>query len=507
MNKKRLAINMLANIISFIVTMGINFFLSPYIIRTVGKEAYGFVGLANNFVSYAQLVTLALNSMAGRFITIKIHQNDNEGANKYFTSVVIANTLMAITMLIPSILVIVFMNRIINIPQGILKDVQLLWIFIFANFLVSLITATFSIATFVKNRLDLSSIRDIQSNILKVIILIVMFSVLKPSVWYLGLSSLICTIFISVYNIHYKKVLLPQINIQKKYFDFYSLKELILSGIWHVIIKLGQILTDGIDLLITNLFIDSASMGILAIAKTVPSAIGNLLVTITQVFSPQLTIHYAKGNIKELIKDIKISMKISGFFTNIALGFTITFGMMFYSLWVPGENIELIQKASIFTIYGLVVSGGVNTLFGVFSLTNKLKVNSFVILANGLLNTIIVFILIKTTNLGILAVAGVSTTTALIRNLTFTPMYSAKCLGVSMKTFYGTIIRYMISSIIVIVVFEVISININSYSWIKFILSGAVCTIIGSIINYFFLFDKLERLYIINVVKSKLNKK
>lgn len=40
--------------IEFPVTCGDirhQFFLSPYIIKTVGVEAYGFVGLANNFIS------------------------------------------------------------------------------------------------------------------------------------------------------------------------------------------------------------------------------------------------------------------------------------------------------------------------------------------------------------------------------------------------------------------------------------------------------------------------
>ena len=51
MQNKRLAINMIASLFSFVISMGISFVLSPYIINTVGSEAYGFVNLANNFVS------------------------------------------------------------------------------------------------------------------------------------------------------------------------------------------------------------------------------------------------------------------------------------------------------------------------------------------------------------------------------------------------------------------------------------------------------------------------
>ena len=50
-SNQMLVINMTSNFLSLAVTFGISFFLSPYIVKTVGVEAYGFVGLANNFIS------------------------------------------------------------------------------------------------------------------------------------------------------------------------------------------------------------------------------------------------------------------------------------------------------------------------------------------------------------------------------------------------------------------------------------------------------------------------
>ena len=506
MSNKRLVINMGATICSFIVTMGINFILSPYIISTVGKEAYGFVGLANNFISYAQLVTLALNAMAGRFITIKIHQRDTEGANKYFTSVVIVNILTAITLLIPGIIIILNLNQVINVPKEILGDVQILWSLVFLNFLIGLVLTTFNVATFVTNRLDLSSIRDIQSNVLKVIVLIVMFSLFNPSIWYIGLASIVCTIFVGAYNIYYKIKLLPNIKLRIKYFDIKVIIELLYSGIWHVVIKLGQILSDGLDLLISNIFINPAGMGTLAIAKTVPNAIFSLLCTISGIFSPQITIQYAKGNKELLIDEIIKSMKFTGFFANISLSFLISVGLKFYQLWVPTENTSFIQLLSILTAVGIFIQGVVNPLFGIFTVTNKVKLHSFVIVLIGILNTFIVLILLKTTNLGVLAVAGVSSTTNILRDLLYTPMYSAYCLNVSIGTFYRPIIRYLISTIIMIMIFPFLTRVISVVSWETLILFGICCGIIGGLINYVIVFEKAERDVFNNIIIVFLKK-
>ena len=56
---KQMSINIIASIVSFAVTVGINFFLTPYLVKEVGSDAYGFIGLANNFVQYATIVTTA----------------------------------------------------------------------------------------------------------------------------------------------------------------------------------------------------------------------------------------------------------------------------------------------------------------------------------------------------------------------------------------------------------------------------------------------------------------
>ena len=72
MGNRRLAINLIANTISYGTTAVIAFFLTPYLVSTIGKEAYSFYPLANNFVNYMSVVTISLNSMASRFITIEI---------------------------------------------------------------------------------------------------------------------------------------------------------------------------------------------------------------------------------------------------------------------------------------------------------------------------------------------------------------------------------------------------------------------------------------------------
>lgn len=95
-DKKQLLVNMIASLVNFVVSIGIGLFLTPYVVHNIGAEAYGFVGLASTFVGYAQLFTVALTSVAGRFITVAYHEGNELKANRYYSSTLAANAVMVI---------------------------------------------------------------------------------------------------------------------------------------------------------------------------------------------------------------------------------------------------------------------------------------------------------------------------------------------------------------------------------------------------------------------------
>ena len=138
-SKKNISLNMIASLLVFIINLIINFFLTPYLTEKIGTEAYGFVSLANNFVNYATILTIALNSMASRFITIAIHQDKREEANKYFTSVFFANLFIILVLIVPAIVLILYLEHFFKIPENIIYDIKLLFSLIFLNFFVTII--------------------------------------------------------------------------------------------------------------------------------------------------------------------------------------------------------------------------------------------------------------------------------------------------------------------------------------------------------------------------------
>lgn len=502
---KALFINTIASFVTFAVGLGITFFFTPYITDTVGEEAYGFVSLGNNVINYITILTVALNSVAGRFITVEYHKGNKKEASEYFSSVLVANVLaipVILTVMIPMILNV---EHLLNVSPELVNSVKLLFFFILCNFIITLVSTVYNVATFITNRLYLSSIANIITALLRVFFMCLLFGFLPANVAYVGLSTCICTLVGLFINMYYTKLLIPDIKISRALAHWAKVKELIAAGIWNSISRLSQVLSDGLDLIITNIWISKYLMGELSIAQQMPTYISTLLNLLINLFNPNLTEYYAKNDKGAFVNEMKVSMKFSAFFANIIFCIMAVFGHYFVQLWVPNQDVDLIYQLLVVIMMSLLVSGVTTSLNNVFLVTNKLKINSLFWLIIGFVNVLAVFILLNVTNLGIFAVAGVSRVTGILGNLIFVPLCACRCLKVKWSTFYPIIFRYMGTTAMMALVFYGIRMIYRlPMNWFTFFVVCMIAGGVGVLINFFVLFNVNERARMLAIINRKI---
>lgn len=497
---RQIAKNMFFNVGSFIINLFISFFFTPYLIKTVGKEAYSFFPLANNMVGYTSIITTAVGSMAGRFITISLYKNEDIKAKQYFNSVFVANVILSILFSIIAGFVILNISSILKIPDNLTFEVQLLFLFTTGGMVVSLISSILGIGCFVRNRTDLYSAGSTFANFFRVCIILLLFTLFSPSIVFMSVSACAASILTFVYNLYLKKRLLPNFSIQPKlYYSWQSLKEIIASGIWNSVNQLSIVLLTQLDLLITNLYVGVSATGDYSIAKTIPTLVQSFVGVLVSVFIPHFTILYAKGNQNELIKSINQSIKLMGILVTIPIGFLLINGESFFNLWVPNQNSNTLYWLSNLTIIPMIITGSINTIFNVYTVTNKLKTPAIVLLITGILNILTTVILLRQTNLGLWAIPLTSLVIGMLRNLIFTPIYAAYCLNEKWNIFYLAILKGVIACIIAIIISCIIKAIIPSTNWIGFILNATLVAIISLGINSIIFFNINELYRIIKI--------
>ena len=198
-------------------------------------------------------------------------------------------------------------------------------------------------------------------------------------------------------------------------------------------------------------------------------------------------------------------MKITGMMCSILVSVFLVYGGAFINIWLNGrEDSDIIFKLAAIALASDIAVGVVHPLYYVYTLTNKLKLPSFITIGMGFVNVISMYMLLKYTNMGVYAVV---LTTLVINCVNYidAPLYSAFCLKIGFITFYPEIIRHVLSiAVNVSVLFIVKKMLLVPIGWVSFLfdcfLSGAICIAITSIIvlnkkEWDFIVKKLKRVF------------
>lgn len=505
-SKVATAFNVASAIVTLVVQMGISFVLSSYLVATVGEAATGFSQLANNFVSYASLITLAFNSMGSRFIAAAYHRGNKKEATAYYSTLVVCNTVLCLVFLPVAAAVVANVQQIVDLGNADLQDVQLLFSFVFVNFGVNLFVSLFCSAMFVTNKLYIQNMINLGRNVLNAVFLLFAYSVFEPQIHYVSLIALTLSLISVPICYCFKRILIPKITFKFNDFSFFFIEMLTSSGIWNTVNQAGNVLTTGLDLLFANWFVGAGPMGALSIAKTVPTAIITLASTLNSNLEPELVIDYAKEGTSGMLARLWRDIKLSNLILSVPIAVFCCLAVPFYLLWVPSLDANLLATLSFLSIMNYIPWAGLQTLYNVFTATNHLKVNSVAFVVGSALNVLIVLLLLEFTDLGLLAIAGTSSVIGIIRNCVVVAPYIAQLLDTPVKFFYFEACKSVGCCAFTWTITAGIASFLYPSTWLMLLVVAVLSCIICWLIVIFITFSKTERQHLFAAIFRKLHR-
>lgn len=498
-NKQSL-ISLATSLMTMVLNICIGFFISPVIVRDLGVETNGYAQLANNFVSYASLLTIAINAMAGRFTTVAYHRGEKEKAQKYYTSALIGNTFVILFLLLPAILLIANLSKILTIQTTSVIDVQILFGLTFISFFCANIQNTLNIATTVKNKQYLSNAMIMAGSVVRILILVILFNSFELHVYYVSLAAGIVSVLSILGYYGIKRTIMPDIVFEAKSFDMSAMKDMLTSGAWSVVNKCGDLLMTGFDLLLTNVLIGPIEMGILSVAKTIPTHLITLASTLSWNWNPKMTKEYANGDIPQMLSTIDLSARVSMLLVTVPTMAFCVFAPYFYHLWMPTQDANLLSVLSILSVMAYTMLTGTASVFNLFTITNNLKLNSISYCIGAVISILVSVLCVKYTSFGIYAVAGVSSIITIIRNLVVMLPYAAKILGLKWFAFYKYVVINIGCSIIVAGISFAVRAVMPLTSWFYFFVACCVTGIISVLCLSLLVLKKEQRKALLNRV-------
>ncbi len=501
---KQVPRNLITNIATFLFTTLISLWLVPYLVKNLGKSAYGFIPLAMVFTYYIGIISASINTSIARYLTIAIQKKEWKNANEIFNSAIIAIFVFIVIQALLLYFLLIEIDTILTVPPEFLNDVKVLFLLTFLGYFLSLISSVFTTIMFAYNRIDLQKGLDILRYIFRFLTIILCFSFISPNVKYVGLANIFSSIAVFIGSFIYYRKTAPELKINPAYTRFSILKKLSHMGFWTMINTIGTIIFLRVDIFLINKFLGTEKAGEYAILLEWSKLLRVFAGFLTSVINPLILISYSNNRIKDVIEFEKLGIKTLSIIIGVLAGLICAFAHPLLTLWVGFEEKKL-AFLLILIIAPLSINISVKPMFALFTALNKVRIPGIITLMAGLVNLGLAILFLTRYNLGMMGVALSSALILTLKNLLFDPIYSARILNLRTLFFYNDlligVIIFLITWGIGSFIYYILKIN----NWIELILGGSVVSLILGVIIWRFLFSQKEKTKFLEfLLKKKL---
>lgn len=503
---KQVILNLIWGVIGGFLSYLVNFLLTPYITNRVVIEAYGFVSLGNTLIAYVNIIAIGLNSFTARYVAIHYHNKEYDEANSVYSSVIIANIILSFVVMAICVPLIYELDEFLEIPNELILDVKLLFLFVLFNYLVNLFIGVINTVAFINNKIRITSRIKAFASIVYTFSILFLFNIEDVNIVYIGVATLIASV-VCLGLIYISSLRLDdKIRFSINMWSVKKIKKVINAGIFNSINSLGGTLGSGLDLLITNRYLNVVTMGQIAVGNQLGLLFTMAVSLVSNVFQPKQLEAYSQRDYSGLVSQLKLSMKICGLLGISFLVIFIAIGYDFLALWIPNQEIERIYYIVIIIFLGDAIVSIITPLYYVSTLTVKMKPVCVTTLVCGIMNVLAMMLFIPyNLEWGACIVVGTTSTLNLVLLVLF-PILSKKQLALLDNPFWGIIAKF----IFIMISFSLLALffadAVHYYDWYHMILYSIVVEVIIILGYGCVMFANSDFKNLVMIVRNKLNR-
>jgi len=425
--KTSLHTSTLTNWLSLGMNLLVGFFLTPYIIKTIGTEQFGLWSLIITVVGYYGFLDLGVTGAVMRYMTWHIAKKEHDELNRVFNTALLffsftGMIVIAVSLMAPRPLAYFFkigeagfipfrnLILIVGISAGIIFPSRVFSTLIRAheqwvtyNILQSVSTAIRGILAY----LSLSSGGGVTGLALV----------------YAAVEILFFLTAIAIVQLRYK-----ELTISFQYISLSRLSPLMTFGFFSIIIQMGDLLRFQIDETLIAKYTDMTQVGVYAVAAQLFRYLSRISIATFSSIQPRLTVIAAEeGHINLSRAFLHYSGPVSLIIALFGV-MAFTAGYDFLRLWLPASFTATNEAALVLNILiiGLVPDLMTGISVNALQALNKHRYYAWQTLIEGIANLILSLILVR--YYGIMGVALGTALPALLTRLVIQPVYMSRIL-------------------------------------------------------------------------------
>lgn len=447
--KKQLPRNAIAAVFTFITHAVTVAFLTPYLVSHLGVAAYGLVPLAGVLTQYASVIANCLGTAVTRFISVELNKDGGGSPQVVFNSALFL--FVTIAFMQGAIFAFVLHNAsaIFSIPQEVFDDALILLICSSISFCLNFVCSVFNVSTFAKNRIDLSSHIRAVALLLRIVLVVSLFSLLGPTLRYVGYAELIVALFQFSGGVYFWQKLTPELSLSLRSIDIKRLKPILQMSGWVLVSQLGFLLNVRSDVWIANRFISPEAGGMYAAVLQCSYFIRQVCNVAFALTGPMFITYYAVNDTQKIQILCQRVVRYASCTIAVPVAVLCAFSPELLSLWLGTDFVPLWPLLVVMTSH-LFLSLSVFPFFQIQNAANKVRIPGIATLLFGFLNVVLSLLLVRDCGFGMMGLAVTGALILLLKNVGFMIWYTGRFQGIDLRPVYGGLGRALSVFIVVV---------------------------------------------------------
>lgn len=425
--------NVLVNWGAFLMTALVGFFLSPFMVRTLGNDAYGVWALLGSITTYMGLLDLGIRSAVTRY-TARLHaQARHAEAGAMASAALAAFSLLGLVTVATATVLSVFLDDLFTIPPALLPAARAVLLISGVNIGIALLNGVFGGVITARQRLDLIGTVDIGAEVLRAGAIVL---VLSRGAGLIGLSlvHLGTTLFRVGTQLSLARRLYPEMRYALRGWDRGHLRDILSFSVYSTLIFLSSTVILQADAIVIGAFLPVSMITFFAIGATLTTYARSLNRPVIQTVPPRVSALDARHETDGVVRVTLATARISSLVT---LPLAVTFllrGRTFIGLWMGPEYAGPSGQVLTVLTLSLALSAPRGVLQGAFVGLNRHRHLVPWYVAEAVANLALSVALIHP--MGIVGVAWGTTGPSLVTSLVVVPLLTRRWLRIGLRRLF-----------------------------------------------------------------------
>lgn len=486
--EERVAVNMLSKYSAQIISMGVSFFLTPFLIVHLGRIMLGLQVLADQTLRYCLLLNSSISQGYSRFATVHYARSEYEQMNR-----ILGKGLSIVMLLtVPSVLVViaaaVFPDVLFGLSTEVLTYARVIILITGVGAVIGMFLGLWSSALFIMQRFYVADVGASAAKLLSAVSVVVIFYFVRPSIiiW-VGLVVGIGLMINLFYVIPSAKRALPQMRIRPVFASLKESKDLLTFSGMSFLGSLGYLLYYSTDsIMISNLNeLGSEKIIVYNLAQRWDPFVRQIVLALAFSLTPVLTRLVATNDFDALRRALCKGTRYCLLLGLLPCILLASYSKPFILLWVGPSFVPETSRVLLWLMVSLIASIPAIMGYQVLFALGKLKEATITTFCGGILNIFLSIFFVKYVHLGLMGIALGTIITLSLKNSFYMPYLVSKKVSIKLTDYIrSSFIKPLLCALPMIAVSLSLQAAWSANSWVTLCAQLGICGFVYAVSVY-----------------------